>query len=134
PEVADGQHCVECWTLYPSPGPRIPGTSPAVTADMHYTNWVDQFNALGLGENVPILNGTNSDALHVFLPDTQEWVTMRVPYPLGFYSRGLDGRIDDPNAGWKGRAVWGSYNGSTNWHIETGRPAMVKFQIRPDPL
>ena len=25
-----------------------------------------------------------------------DWTQLRVPYPLGFYSRGLDGRIDDP--------------------------------------
>lgn len=25
-----------------------------------------------------------------------KFVVPRVPYPLGFYSRGLDGRIDDP--------------------------------------
>src|ERR1051326_6917153 len=28
-------------------------------------------------------------------------VTLKVPYPTGFYAKGLDGRIDDPNAGWK---------------------------------
>lgn len=35
-------------------------------------------------------------------------VVLRVPYPLGFYAKGLDGRIDDPNAGWKGRGFVGS--------------------------
>jgi hypothetical protein len=39
-------------------------------------------------------------------------VVLRVPYPLSFYAKGLDGRIDDPNAGWDGagcgrRAVTG---------------------------
>jgi hypothetical protein len=29
-------------------------------------------------------------------------ISLRVPYPLGFYAKGFDGRIDDPNAGWKG--------------------------------
>jgi len=28
-------------------------------------------------------------------------VTLRVPYPLGFYAKRFDGRVDDPNAGWK---------------------------------
>jgi hypothetical protein len=27
-------------------------------------------------------------------------ILMRIPYPMGFYAKGLDGRIDDPNAGW----------------------------------
>ena len=29
---------------------------------------------------------------------------LRVPYPLGFYAKWIDGRIDDPAAGWKGKA------------------------------
>jgi hypothetical protein len=33
-----------------------------------------------------------------------QMVMMRVPYPLGFFAKGLDGRIDDPNAG-AGRAA-----------------------------
>jgi hypothetical protein len=33
-------------------------------------------------------------------------VDLRVPYPLGFFTKLVDGRIDDPNAGWKGRALW----------------------------
>jgi hypothetical protein len=34
----------------------------------------------------------------VALKDSQ-MILLRVPYPLGFYAKGLDGRIDDPNAG-----------------------------------
>ena len=100
-------------------------------------NWVDQFDTLGLGANVPIANGTSSDALLALLPDTGEWVTLRVPYPLGFYTRGLDGRIDDRKAGWKGRGVWASYDSVTNWHNEGGKgmtSEIVRFQIRPHPL
>jgi hypothetical protein len=44
--------------------------------------------------------------------------------------------FDDPKAGWKGRGLWAD---GTNlvWHIEGGtdaRNALVKFQLRPDPL
>ena len=92
-----------------------------VRADFHYYNWVDNFNALGLGENVPIATGSGSDSLKVLIPETGEWVVMRVPYPLGFYSRGLDGRIDDPDAGWKGRAVWANYGTNFLWHTEGGK-------------
>ena len=66
-----------------------------------------------------------------------EWVTMRIPYPLGFYSKGFDGRIDDPNAGWKGRGLWVSEGDRTPWLMEGGlgnRPLVVHFQVRPDPL
>ena len=137
PDVVDGRHCTEGWTLYPTPGPEIPGTDPPVRADYHYYNWVDQHNALGLGANIPIANGSNSDSLLALMPETGEWVVMRVPYPQGFFSRGLDGRIDDPNAGWKGRGVWATYGAAVTWHIEGGqgaKPGIVKFQVRPDPL
>ena len=56
---------------------------------------------------------------------------------MGFYSRGLDGRIDDPGAGWKGRALWPNYGTHFVWHMEGGKGTLgkeVKFQIRPDPL
>ncbi len=134
--TATGQQCPDGWTIYQSPGPKIKGVTSSANAEFHYYNWVDQFNTLGLGANVPIANGTGSDSLLALLPETGEWVTMRVPYPLGFYTRGLDGRIDDPNAGWKGRGVWASYD-SFNWHNEGGKgmtSEMVRFQIRPHPL
>ena len=134
---ATGQHCPEGWTLYPAPGPRMKNAETSASADFHYYNWVDQFNTLGLGENIPITNGTTSDALLALSPDSGEWVRLRVPYPLGFYSRGLDGRIDDPDAGWKGRGVWADFGTNIPWHIEGGAGTtskMVKFQIRPDPL
>ena len=135
--TATGQHCREGWTLYQTPGPRLKGVEASANADYHYYNWVDQFNTLGLGENVPIATGTTSDALLALIPETGEWVKMRVPYPLGFYSRGLDGRIDDPNAGWKGRGVWSSFNTGSPFHLEGGKGTtseIVRFQIRPDPL
>jgi hypothetical protein len=135
--TATGQHCPEGWTLHPTPGPQMKNVVTSGSADFHYYNWVDQFNTLGLGENVPIANGTTSDALLALDPESREWVVLRVPYPLGFYSRGLDGRIDDAGAGWKGRAVWADFGTNTPWHIEGGpgtTSKMVKFQIRPDPL
>ena len=91
----DGSECREGWTLYQTNGPRLKGTD--IPADFHYFNWVDQHNILGLGANRPLATGSNSDSLLVLDPQTREWITMRVPYPLGFYSRGMDGRIDDPN-------------------------------------
>jgi hypothetical protein len=135
--TATGQHCPEGWTLHPTPGPQMKNVEAPGSADFHYYNWVDQFNTLGLGNDVPIATGTTSDALLALQPETGEWVVMRVPYPLGFYSRGLDGRIDDPDAGWAGRGVWADFGTMTPWHLEGGkgtRSKMVRFQIRPDPL
>ena len=134
---ATGQHCPEGWTLYPTPGPQMRNVNAAGSADFHYYMWVDQFDTLGLGANTPIANGTTSDSLIALLPETGEMVTLRVPYPLGFYTRGLDGRIDDPNGGCKGRGVWASNNTVANWHNEGGKgmtSEIVRFQMRPHPL
>jgi hypothetical protein len=61
---------------------------------------VDQFNTLGLGANVPINTGNQSEGLLV-LKDGK-WVVLRVPYPMGFYTKWLDGRIDDPTPAGRG--------------------------------
>jgi hypothetical protein len=135
PSTADGLHCKEGWTFYKQPGDAYKGTD--IGAEFNYYNWVDQFNTLGLGANIPIANGSGSDSLLALKPDTKEWVVLRVPYPMGFHSRGMDGRIDDPNAGWKGRGVYATYGADAHWHIEGGpeeKGNLVKFQIRPDPL
>ncbi len=135
--TATGQHCPQGWTLHATPGPQMKGVTTHGSADFHYYNWVDQHDTLGLGPNVPIATGSTSDSLLAFLPDEEEFVILRVPYPMGFYSRGMDGRIDDPDAGWKGRAVWADYGTNAVWHSEGGKGTqgnLVKFQIRPHPL
>ena len=132
-----GQHCPEGWTLYPLPGPRMKGVTDDINSDFHYYNYVDQFNTLGLGENVPIAAGSGSDSLIAVLPKTGETIVMRIPYPMGFLSRGMDGRIDDAKAGWKGRGIWSSNGTRVAWHTEGGKgtPTQVAhFQIRPNPL
>ena len=134
---ATGQHCQEGWTLYAVPGPQMKGVQTPGSADFHYYSWVDQHNTLGLGENIPIANGSTSDSLLALDPETGEWVVLRVPYPMAFYSRGLDGRIDDPDAGWKGRGLWANYGTNYVWHTEGGKGTKAKivhFQVRPDPL
>ena len=136
PSATSGQHCREGWTLHPVPGPRFKNVRGDVAVDFQYYNFVDRFNTFGLGENVPFANGTNSDSLLALQPDGT-WLVLRVPYPLGFFSRGMDGRIDDPKAGWKGRAIYADYGPNATWHIEGGlgtRSAVIKFQLRPDPL
>lgn len=135
PARLDGSQCREGWSLHQTGGPRLKGTN--IPADFHYYNWVDQHNISGLGANTPFATGSNSDSLLALNPATREWTTLRVPYPLGFYSRGMDGRIDNPNAGWKGRALYANYGTHFVWHIEGGKGTkgkIVKFQLRPDPL
>src|SRR6266436_4312013 len=135
PAKTDGGQCREGWTLYQTDGPKLKGTE--VPADFHYYNWVDQHNISGLGANTPFATGSNSDSLLALNTQTREWLKFRVPYPLGFYSRGMDGRIDDPNGGWKGRGLWANYGTHFVWHIEGGKGTkgkVVHFQLRPNPL
>ncbi len=134
-QKVDGSQCQEGWTLYQTTGPKLTGTD--VPADFHYYNWVDQHNVIGLGKDIPFATGSNSDSLIALDPKTQKWTYFRVPYPLGFYARGMDARIDDANAGWKGRALYSNYGTHFVWHIEGGKGTkgkIVKFQVRPDPL
>jgi hypothetical protein len=135
--TATGQHCPEGWALYPAPGPKFKGVTDNISADFFYYNWVDRHNTLGYGENMPIATGTGSDSLLLMDPATKQWVTLRVPYPLGFYTRGLDGRIDDPTMGWKGRGLWAANEARSQWHSETGKGQtsyVAHFQLRPNPL
>ena len=131
---ATGDHCPEGWSFYRYPGPGFEGIGDNSAESSYYT-WVDQHNTLGLGNDVPISTGNLSDGLIAFVDG--KMITMKVPYPTGFYAKGLDGRIDDPNAGWKGRGLWTSSGDRVPWHQEGGKgmtPMVVHFQMRPDPL
>jgi hypothetical protein len=137
--TATGQQCPEGWTLYRTPGPSFKDVTASDygSADTNYYDWVDQFDSLGIGKNVPVATGNDSDALNVLDPATGKFIVMRVPYPMGFFAKSLDGRIDDPNTGWKGRGLWSTYATRAPWHIEGGKGTTskaVKFQLRPDPL
>jgi hypothetical protein len=133
--TATGQHCPEGWTFYAEPLPQLGGVTSPGSGEGSYYTWVDQFNALGLGENVPINTGNQSEGLLVL--DDGKWVVLRVSYPMGFYTKWLDGRIDDPNAGWKGRGLWATISTRAPFHMEGGKgttPKAYRFQLRPDPL
>jgi hypothetical protein len=132
---ATGLHCPEGWTFYTEPAPQFKGVTASGSTEGSYYTWVDQFDTLGLGRNVPINTGNATEAL-LALKDGK-FVTLRVPYPLGFYTKWMDGRIDDANAGWKGRGVWTTISTRTPFHMETGKGTtskVMKFQMRPDPL
>jgi hypothetical protein len=131
---ATGDHCPEGWTFYRYPGPGFEGFE-ASSAEASYYTWVDQHDTLGLGEDVPVSTANLNDGL-VALKDGK-MIMLRVPYPMGFYAKGLDGRIDDPGAGWKGRGIWTTSGDRTPWLMEGGkgsRPRALHFQMRPDPL
>jgi hypothetical protein len=133
--TATGKHCPEGWTLYPFPGPQFQSVTDSGSAQASYYTWIDQHDIFGLGRNVPFATGNLADSLEVLVDG--KFVILRIPYPMGFHAKGMDGRIDDPKAGWKGKGVWSAYAGRATNHIEGGKgtkPKVVKFQLRPDPL
>jgi len=135
PTTATGRHCPEGWTLYPFPGPQFANVKESGSAESSYYTWVDQFDTLGLGKDVPMATGNLNEGV-LALADGK-FVTLRVPYPMGYYIKGMDGRIDDPKAGWKGRGLWSTTSTRAPFHMEGGKgtkPKVVKFQVRPNPL
>ncbi len=131
---ATGDHCPEGWSFHQYPGPGFKGTGENSAESSYYT-WVDQHNTFGLGNDVPMSTGNLNDGLIAYA--NGRMVVLRVPYPIGFYAKGFDGRIDDPNAGWKGRGLWAANGDRTPWLIEGGKgtkPLAAHFQLRPVPL
>jgi hypothetical protein len=132
---ATGKHCPEGWTLHPFPGPQFESVTAPGSAEASYYAWVDQFDTFGLGRNVPIATGNANESLLAFADG--KFVNLRVPYPLGFYAKWMDGRVDDPAAGWKGRGLWSTFATRAPFHLEGGKGTtskVVKFQLRPHPL
>jgi hypothetical protein len=133
--TATGKHCPEGWTLHRFPGPQLRNVKDPGSAETSYYVWVDWFNVLGLGENVPIAMGNGSDSIMPFVDG--KFIVLRLPYPSGLFPKNVDGRIDDERVGWKGRGLWTTTGTRTPYHLEGGkanRPKAIKIQLRPDPL
>jgi hypothetical protein len=130
-----GQQCPEGWKLYKFPGPGMKGVTDDNSAEHAYYIWVDLHDTLGLGKDVPIAMANGGEALLALVDG--KFVTLRVPYPLGFFTKNADGRIDDPATGWKGKGLWTTSGTRTMFHSESGKgeqPKVFKLQMRPDPL
>jgi hypothetical protein len=136
--LADAQNlCPEGWKLYLMPGPEFEGEEgqPGAGSEAPYYNWVDQHDTLGLGRDTPIATGNQSESLAAIRDG--KWTVMRVPYPLGYFAKGMDGRVDDPNTGWKGKGLWSTFSNRSTAHIEGGKgetSKVVHFQLRANPL
>jgi len=137
---ATGQSCPEGWTFYRKNDPTY--TNSIFHANESYLQHMDVHDTLGLGRDVPIYGSVNTDAMEAFVPGTRQFVTLRVPYPMGFFPRSANGRIDNAGSGWKGKGLWASFSTYATWHIEGGKgeggpgvlPKAVRFQVRPNPL
>ena len=133
--TATGKHCPEGWTLYQLPGPQLKNVPDSGSAEASYYTWIDRFDTFGLGRNVPIAMGNLNDSIFALVDG--KLITFRIPYPSGFFPKNVDGRIDDPNAGWKGKALWSTSGTRTMFHLEGGkqnRPKAARFQFRPNSL
>lgn len=133
---ATGQSCPEGWTFHRRDGATY-ANAPTIFSDESYLTQLDEHDTLGLGPDVPVYGNVNTDSIEAFVPKTRQFVTLRVPYPMGFFSRSAVGRIDDPKGGWKGKGFWSTYSTYAAWHVEGGKGVKqkaVKFQMRPNPL
>jgi hypothetical protein len=133
--TATGAHCPEGWTLHRLPGPQLRDVDDSGSAEASYYVWVDWFDTFGMGSNVPIVMGNLSDSILAFVNGS--FITLRIPYPSGFFPKNVDGRIDNAGAGWKGKGLWSTSGTRTMFHLEggtTNRPKAARFQLRPNPL
>ncbi len=137
--TATGQHCPEGWTLYRMPGPSFKGTDglrqrghqllQLGRSIRHASAWARIFRSPPPTERMRL------QALDPKPPESSS--SCAFPTPWASSPRAMDGRIDDPKAGWKGRGLWSTYATRTPWHMEGGKGTTskaVKFQLRPDPL
>ncbi len=139
--TAEGKSCPEGYAIYRNN--NIPTfTNGIYQPAEHYLMHMDGPGVLDLGPESPVYGSINTDSLEAFSTKTKQFVTLRVPYAMGFFNRSGTSRIDNPNTGWKGKAFWSSYATYASWHLEGGKaeggkgtlPKAVKFQMRPNPL
>ena len=106
------------------------------SAEASYYTWVDQFDTVR-ARRERADRDRQPERRRCWRWSDGKLVNLRVPYPMGFYAKWMDGRIDDPNAGWKGRGLWATYGDRApvpHRRRQGHRPKVVKFQLRPDPL
>ena len=132
---ATGDHCPEGWTFHRLPGPAFAGVpDQSVEFELLHLGRPARHARPGQGR----AGGHRQPVRRPARPGrTARSSPCALPYPLGFYAKGLDGRIDDPSAGWKGRGLWTTSGDRTPWHMEGGKgtkPLAVHFQVRPNPL
>ena len=134
--TATGKHCPEGWTLYPFPGPQFAERQ---------RDRQRRGELLHLGRSVQhAWAWARTCRSRPAMPTSRCWRWSTASGSIcachirwAIYAKWMDGRIDDPNAGWKGRGLWSTYGNRTPFHIEGGKgttPKVVRFQLRPDPL
>jgi len=112
----------ERFRFWATPGPKR--QSPSSSADYHYNLFVDRTGNAGKRDTVYI-SGTDSDSIIAFDPETEAFVTYRVPN-LGFFTRELEA-FDG--------GIWTVYSNDPAKHVEKDPnqeapvPRVVRFEF-----
>ena len=122
PTTAEGQQCPEGWKLYRMPGPQFRGLDPAGGANHAYYVWVDRYNVLGLGANVPIAEANGGESLLALV--NGEFVTFGCRIRSASSPRMSMAGSTIPAAGWKGRGLWTTSGTRANFHGEGGKEGL----------
>ena len=118
--TATGQQCPEGWTLYSVPGPKFKGTNITGGLSSTITGWTATAH-LGLGKNVPIINGTGSDLLIALSRRRRSlspcefripWIFIPETWMAASTIQMLDGR---------GAGIWSGNEERVIWHLEGGK-------------
>src|SRR2546425_2497417 len=65
--TATGAHCPEGWTFYQFPGPQLRDVKDTGSGEASSYTWLDRFDTLGLGRNVPSAMGNLSDSIYALV-------------------------------------------------------------------
>ena len=85
PDAATGKICPEGWALYQFPGPQFRDVKDDGSANYAYYVWVDRYNTLGLGANVPIAETNGGESF--LLSSTASSSISAFPIRLAFSAR-----------------------------------------------
>jgi len=114
----DGQALPRGWTLYPFPGPQLRDVrTPAAPRRATTSGWTGSHP--GPRQERADRDGQPGRPIYALVDG--RLLTFRLPYPSGLFPKNVDGRIDDPKAGWKGRALWTTSGTRTLFHNEGGK-------------
>lgn len=79
---SQGEHCDERQTPYRLPCPDVAGADRAASADRADDAWVDRFNTLGLGNDMPIASTNGCELLAVLVKQPRVAQARTRPDPL----------------------------------------------------
>ena len=128
--------CPEGWTLYQFPGPQFKGVTDPGSADHAYYIWVDRYNTLGLGANVPIASTNGGESL---ARARRRQVRRRCAFPIRWASSARTSTAASTIRTPAGRAAACGRRSarapcSTTKAARRARRSVFKLQMRPDPL